>query len=48
MGVPCVLGQSGLERVVELEFTEEEQRWFDGSARAVAADIDRLKALTGN
>ena len=48
MGVPCVLGQSGLERVVELELTEEEQHWFDRSARAVAADIDRLKALTGN
>ncbi len=48
MGVPCVLGQSGLERVVELELAEEEQHWFDSSARAVAADIDRLKALTGN
>lgn len=45
MGVPCVLDETGLARVVELELTEEERRWFDSSARAVAADIERLKVL---
>jgi malate dehydrogenase len=43
MGVPCVLGEKGLEQVVELPLNPEEQRWFDDSAEAVAADIRRLR-----
>lgn len=43
MGVPCVLDEQGLSDVVELELTEQEIGWFNQSAAAVAADIERLK-----
>ncbi|MCB1865453.1 MAG: malate dehydrogenase [Chromatiales bacterium] len=42
MGVPCVLGAGGIERVVELELTNAEQAAFATSAGAVREDIDRL------
>jgi malate dehydrogenase len=42
MGVPCVLGQGGMERVVELDLTQEEAAMFDASVSGVRADIARL------
>ncbi len=47
MGVPCVLDQEGVSRVVELDLTEEERGWFAGSAAAVEADIERLGKASG-
>lgn len=35
MGVPVILGGDGIERVVELELTEEEQKALDQSANSV-------------
>lgn len=42
MGVPVVLGQSGMERVVELELDEEEKGAFSQSAEMVRADLHKL------
>jgi malate dehydrogenase len=42
MGVPCILGQAGMEGVVELDLTEEEAAMFDTSVSGVRADIARL------
>ncbi|TVP84466.1 MAG: malate dehydrogenase [Thioalkalivibrio sp.] len=43
MGVPCVLGTGGMERIVELDLNAEEQANFDSSLAGVQADIARLK-----
>jgi malate dehydrogenase len=43
MGVPCVLGRGGLERIIELELTDEEQSMFDTSLASVNADLERLR-----
>lgn len=45
MGVPCVLGEKGVESVVELDLNEREQADFDRSVAAVRADIARLSEL---
>jgi len=43
MGVPCILTNGGLSRVVDLGLTTGEQAMFDESAASVRADIERLK-----
>lgn len=43
MGVPCVLGAGGMERIVELDLNTEEQANFDSSLAGVRADIARLR-----
>jgi malate dehydrogenase len=35
MGVPVKLGAGGIEEIVELDLSEQEQEWFAGSAAAV-------------
>jgi malate dehydrogenase len=42
VGVPCVLGATGLERVFEIQLTQEEQDAFDKSAAAVKELVDKL------
>ncbi len=42
MGVPCVLGETGVERVLEISLTEEERGQFDASLAGVLEDIKRL------
>lgn len=42
MGVPSVLGGNGLERIVELPLTEEEQGQFKHSVEAIRADLAHL------
>jgi malate dehydrogenase len=44
MGVPIVLGEQGMERVIELPLTTEEQAQFKKSVASVRADIARLKS----
>ncbi len=36
IGVPAVIGRNGIERIIEIEFTEEEKAKFEASAAAVA------------
>ncbi|MBT5787779.1 MAG: malate dehydrogenase, partial [Flavobacteriaceae bacterium] len=35
IGVPCVIGRSGLESIVDVHLTAEEQATFNKSAAAV-------------
>jgi malate dehydrogenase len=42
VGVPVVLGAQGLERVVEITLTEQEQAAFDKSAAAVREQVEKL------
>jgi malate dehydrogenase len=45
VGVPVVLGAGGLERVLEIALSDEEQAAFDRSAAAVKELVDKLAAL---
>ena len=37
MGVPCKLGESGIEQILEIKLTKQEQAEFDKSVNAVQA-----------
>ena len=41
-GVPCILGQDGMEQVVELDLTEAEQAMFEASVATIREDLARL------
>jgi len=43
MGVPCVLGGKGVERIVEIPLTEEEKGMLAKSAKSVQAVVDICK-----
>ncbi|VAW63879.1 Malate dehydrogenase [hydrothermal vent metagenome] len=45
IGVPCVLGQDGMEKVIGLTLNEQEQADFDQSVEAVEKDMQTLAAL---
>lgn len=45
MGVPCVLGEKGVESIVELDLTAQERADFERSAASVRTDIQRLRDL---
>jgi malate dehydrogenase len=45
VGVPAVLGAGGMERVLEIELTDDEQAAFDRSAAAVKELVDKLASL---
>jgi len=40
--VPAVLGQTGVERVIELKLNEEEQKAFDKSVEVLRAAVSQL------
>lgn len=42
LGVPAVLGASGIEKIIEIELNEEERRALDKSAASVKAVMDIL------
>ncbi|HLK40454.1 MAG TPA: malate dehydrogenase [Polyangiaceae bacterium] len=43
MGVPCVIGGKGVERVLEISLTEEEKAMLGKSAKSVQAVVDICK-----
>ena len=43
MGVPCVLGKNGVERIVELEIDDAGMNKLNASAEAIRADIELLR-----
>lgn len=43
MGVPCVLGKKGVERIVDLELDDSGREKLNASASAIRADIETLK-----
>jgi len=47
VGVPCVLGKGGVERIIELELTAEEQANFKKSVEAVKELCAAMAKLTG-
>ena len=42
MGVPCLLGKAGLEKIVEIEVSKDERDALNNSAQAVKQTLDRL------
>jgi malate dehydrogenase len=44
VGVPVVLGSGGMERVIEIRLTPEEQAAFDKSAASVRELVEKLPA----
>ena len=44
MGVPVLLGAGGIEKVFELDLSEQERRWFEESAAAVRDVVAVLSA----
>lgn len=45
MGVPCVLGDGGLEKVIELQLNEDEMALFKQSVSYIRGDLERLAGL---
>lgn len=47
LGVPCMLGENGLERIVEVELDADEKAALATSAEHVTSTVSALKALEG-
>ena len=47
LGVPCMLGENGLERIIEVELDEAEQAALATSAEHVTSTVAALKAIEG-
>jgi len=45
VGVPCVIGEKGIERIVEVSLDAEEKKAFDASAAAVRGLVDVARKL---
>ena len=45
LGVPCMLGENGLERIVEVELEESERSALETSAEHVKSTVESLKAM---
>ena len=45
VGVPTVIGKGGVERVVDIQLSSEEQAMFDKSVEAVKGLVDACKAI---
>ncbi|MCH5346198.1 MAG: malate dehydrogenase, partial [Muribaculaceae bacterium] len=43
IGVPCILGKGGIEKIVEFELDEAEKELFAKSAKAVHGTNEALK-----
>ncbi|OKL44406.1 malate dehydrogenase [Pseudovibrio exalbescens] len=45
VGVPCVIGADGIERVVEIELNNDEKTMFDNSVNSVEGLVDACKKI---
>jgi len=45
IGVPVILGENGVERIVEIEFDADEKAMFETSVEAVKGLVDAAKAM---
>ena len=43
MGVPCILGSQGVERIIELELRDAERESLHRSGEAIHKDLDLLR-----
>ncbi|MFY8100609.1 MAG: malate dehydrogenase, partial [Allorhizobium sp.] len=48
VGVPVVLGEKGVERIVEIDLDKEERAMFEKSVAAVKGLVDACKTLAPN
>jgi len=48
VGVPCVIGEGGIERIIEIEMNKTEQKAFDSSVAAVAGLCEACIAIAPN
>ena len=44
-GVPCVIGKNGIEEILELKLTEEEEAKFAASCDILRGFLDRAGSL---
>ncbi|WP_291830345.1 malate dehydrogenase [Bosea sp. (in: a-proteobacteria)] len=47
VGVPVIIGAGGVEKIVEIALTPEEQKMFDNSVGAVKALVEATKKIAG-
>jgi malate dehydrogenase len=45
VGVPCIIGKNGVEKVVEIELSAAERDMFDHSVNAVRGLVDACKGI---
>lgn len=45
MGVPCILGEKGVEDIVQLDLNEKEQKMFRESVAYIRSDLDKMKDI---
>lgn len=48
VGVPTVIGAGGIEKVIDIKMTKDEQAMFDSSVAAVQGLVDACKAIDGS
>jgi malate dehydrogenase len=46
IGVPVILGRNGIERIIEMEFTENEKEAFKKSVSAVQKTVDEVNSMS--
>ncbi len=47
VGVPCILGKNGIEKIIEVDLTEGEKAALDHSISAVRSTCDEVEELVG-
>ena len=45
VGVPCIIGAGGVEKVIEIALSPEERAMFDKSVNAVKGLVDACKGI---
>jgi malate dehydrogenase len=45
LGVPCLLGEGGIKKIVEVELSDDERAALEASAQHVRSTVEALKAL---
>jgi malate dehydrogenase len=45
VGVPCIIGAGGVEKVIEIELSPNERAMFDHSVGAVKGLVDACKGI---
>ena len=48
VGVPTVIGAGGVEKVIDIKMTKDEQAMFDKSVDAVKGLVEACKAIDGS
>ena len=46
LGVPCLLGENGLERILEVDLSADERSALETSAEHVRSTVEALNALS--